>query len=266
MIKYLKNFCAEQALLFVGISMKIKFLLSASFIISSSALAADSIDSPQICQSKSTQLFAQYKITHSSGKSSEFGLWRNHKSIAQHKTDNKVIDLWYQSSNKQLTLSRLYAEYEQGIEYASEDILNYPNLWVDKYQLVPQARLAKLNKLEETGKGCEVAHTMSSNDGTFKLTWLPKLQLAKRIEQETNSGTVVWTLTKISHDKSEIERQFSVWQAYQTTDYADVGDNESNPILAKMIRVGFSGPQESKQPKLHHGAHHGHSHDDDHDH
>ena len=66
--------------------------------------------------------------------------------------------------------------------------------------------------------------------------------------------------------KSEIERQFSVWQAYQTTDYADVGDYESNPILAKMIRVGFSGPQESKQLKLHHGAHHGHSHDDDHEH
>jgi hypothetical protein len=246
--------------------MKTTFLLSASLIISCSALASDASYSPQACQSKSTQLHAQYKITHSSGKSSEFGLWRNHKSIAQYKIDNKVIDLWYQSSHKQLTLSRLYAEYEQGIEYASEDILTYPNLWLDKYQLVPQARMAKLNKLEETGEGCEVVHMMSSNDGTFKLTWLPKLQLAKRIEQATNSGTVVWTLTEISHDKSEIEKQFAVWQAYQTTDYADVGDNESNPVLAKMIRVGFAGPQGSKQSKLHHGDHHGHSHDDDHDH
>ena len=36
-----------------------------------------------------------------------------------------------------------------------------------------------------------------------------------------------------------IKQKFAVWDRYQTTDYADVGDNESDPMLAKMIKLGF---------------------------
>ena len=32
---------------------------------------------------------------------------------------------------------------------------------------------------------------------------------------------------------------FALWQQYELTDYADIGDNESDPFLAKMINLGF---------------------------
>lgn len=36
-----------------------------------------------------------------------------------------------------------------------------------------------------------------------------------------------------------IETAVAEWSAYQTFDYADIGDNEADPVLGKLIQQGF---------------------------
>jgi len=51
--------------------------------------------------------------------------------------------------------------------------------------------------------------------------------------------TQTLTLGTVDFKKAQIQQQFALWDAYQTTDYADIGDNEGDPFLAKMINLGF---------------------------
>jgi len=40
-------------------------------------------------------------------------------------------------------------------------------------------------------------------------------------------------------EPKKIEEFFRIRGSYQTTDYADIGDNESDPFLLKMMNLGF---------------------------
>lgn len=51
--------------------------------------------------------------------------------------------------------------------------------------------------------------------------------------------TQTLTLDKVKFDKAAVMQQFANWDSFQTTDYADIGDNEGDPFLAKMINLGF---------------------------
>ena len=50
---------------------------------------------------------------------------------------------------------------------------------------------------------------------------------------------VHWQLEKIEHKENIITQAFRQRANYQTTDFADIGDNEADPFLIKMINLGF---------------------------
>ena len=58
-----------------------------------------------------------------------------------------------------------------------------------------------------------------------------------RISTPSYSREIV--LTASHHNQQKVQVEFAKWDNYQTTDYADIGDNESDPFLAKMINLGF---------------------------
>ncbi len=48
-----------------------------------------------------------------------------------------------------------------------------------------------------------------------------------------------WKLQKIERNQDVINQFFAQRANYQSTDFADIGDNESDPFLIKMINLGF---------------------------
>ncbi|WP_352289120.1 hypothetical protein, partial [Psychrobacter sp. GW64-MNA-CIBAN-0177] len=75
----------------------------------------------------------------------------------------------------------------------------------------------------------------------YKLALFTQLKLVKtlRVSNKKSQVSTLLSLNNVSSNEQVIVAQFAKWDNFQTTDYADIGDNENDPFLAKMINLGF---------------------------
>ncbi len=210
------------------------FILSA--LASTSALA-------QQCDIDATQLTADYTITnqHKSQQSTQsLTVWRNNTQVA-HQSET-LTELWQQLSNNQLRPVRYFNAEQRGIEYQPSEVRGVQN-WSAKSQLVDNHLIAKMTLVSTQGEGCNEVKNYALNEGDsqFKLSFLPQAKLVKTFSVTNKKGQTetVLSLNHVNSDEQAIAAQFANWDRWQTTDYADIGDNENDPFLAKMINLGF---------------------------
>lgn len=219
----------------------IKILL-VSLVIASSAVYADD------CKTGKAIMGAQYRVTtvdttDKQASVTRLSLWRNHNQVAHEYPDAQITESWERVSNGTLKLSRYFDAYQRGIEYQPYDINNGKGEtdWRQKFQLISDDLKDKMQLRSSTGKGCEKTeeYTLKLDARQLWLEWLPEQQLVKSYREETPHKTTTWKLDTIITDAEQIRRVFAERNDYQTTDYADIGDNESDPFLLKMINLGF---------------------------
>jgi len=216
-------------------------LLSLSFIIfSHTALAA--------CKINNAVIGAKYKITTQHIKTDKNNtryllLWRNNKQVAQQLSDTAITEVWEQTNNGQLRLVRYFDKHYRGIEYEPNEInVGKRNKdWDVKSQLIADKLIKSMHKKSINGRGCEKTthYILKSNHKKISLSWLSQQRLIKTYSETTVSDKIKWELIKVITDKKQINDVFTIRSDYQTTDYADIGDNESDPFLMKMINLGF---------------------------
>ncbi|MDF1691324.1 MAG: hypothetical protein P1U47_03050 [Zhongshania sp.] len=191
---------------------------------------------------------AQYTIRIHTAKTqantvTNMGLWRSGNSVAEQYPAKKVTEIWERNHVNTIKLNRYFDAHERGIEYAPSDIkgLRNDDDWSMKRQLIANSLLAKMTLNKKIGKGCEREEIYTLHDDTqlITLTWLPASQLVKNYQRELNGQLTVWALTNKSSDSKMIKAFFDKYLNYQTTDYADIGDSESDPFIRKMINLGF---------------------------
>ncbi|REL28484.1 hypothetical protein DXX93_19210 [Thalassotalea euphylliae] len=180
-------------------------------------------------------------------------LLRKGNRVAHYNPEQKVANIWYLNRHKQQQLTRVFERYQQGIEYQADE-LKAQQQWHYVRTLVDHALLASMSHQKASGAGCQRLehYTLATATHEFQLQWLPALALPQSLvvtDKQTHQTSRL-QLVDIEYGDKVVE-QFTVWDALPTTDYADVGDNENNPFLAKMINQGFSG-----SPNAH--AHHHH--------
>ncbi len=190
---------------------------------------------------------ANYQQQQKQGDGQQFGLWRLHEEVAHQSLHSGIVDKWQHLSTGQVRPVRYFEQYQRAIEYQPGELRNHNgNIeWAQKYQLV-SANLLQ-TPVREQGQGCEREQYFEHTSGTQKLsvTWLPELELVKTMvisaQNEAGEWQVLSTLTLQSYQLTPqlIEQQFALWDRYQSTDYADVGDNEQDAFLSKMINQGF---------------------------
>ena len=171
----------------------------------------------QQCNIDSAHLKADYKITntHKNEQSTQsLTLWRNNSQVA----------------------------HQRGIEYQPSEVRGVQS-WSAKNQLVDTHLIEKMTLVNTQGSGCDEVknYTLTEGDNQFKLALFTKSNLVKSFSV-TNKKSHTHTdlnLNDVSSNKAEITAQFAKWDRFQTTDYADIGDNENDPFLAKMINLGF---------------------------
>lgn len=181
-----------------------------------------------------------------------FELHRNNNQILQRNVSKGINDIWSLHANR-LSLSRAFDKYQHIIDYQPNE-LRYQPQWQDVFQLVAIPALNQLQLVEQKGSGCLLeehyvlkgnvlkGNALKGQHHGYQLVWLPNLRLVKSLKLQSAQLTQQWQLTKYQHNDENMPALFKQYDTYQTTDYADVGDNEGIPFLAKMINQGFSIP------------------------
>lgn len=192
------------------------------------------------CTSNPDYLRAEYKITQSvaAKQPKQMVLWRAGDQVAHQFT--KITELWQHVRNEQIRPIRYFEEAKRGIEYQPAELKKKQD-WASKYQLMSNEFLQQMELVAERGEGCDKVQirAFKKADYQVQVEWYPALKLVKSARLKNQQNTTQIELVKTETNLQAIKQQFAAWDRYQTTDYADIGDNETDPFLRKMINLGF---------------------------
>lgn len=190
-------------------------------------------------------------------------LWREggqNGRVAVEKTKTSVTEIWNRTTNGQLRTVRLFDQYERAVEFeptGSPD--NSEAVWRQRFYLVDPASLSRndgptsnsvgINIKPESAEGSDLSCNNTSALGNLTgnirtdVEWHDSLQIPmtyRKIQWLAGGPQQVnWKLIDWNTDSKEIAQRFEQWDRYDAVDFADIGDNESDPFLARMINLGF---------------------------
>lgn len=198
----------------------------------------------EVCDINSAVLKANYTIktfyddndkTHTL-----LGLIRNNAQVAYYYPNKNVVDIWVKYSNNKVALNRYFEQQERSIEYQPTELKRAVN-WQNQYQLITKKQIKNMTLITTAGSGCyqQQEYNLIQGQMNVRLTWLPQLNLVKRLQVSQKAHSKVWQLVDVEPSEKDVKNFFDKRYQYQSTDYADIGDNESDPFLVKMINLGF---------------------------
>ncbi|BDY04700.1 hypothetical protein [Ferrimonas sp. YFM] len=202
---------------------------------------------PALAQCDRDTLVAHYRLQPAAQPAQELTLIRQGNRVALHWPAKGITERWTRTSNGLLQLERLFEQYQRGIEYQPDEISarSGDRLWQLKYQLITQAALEALPLVKQEGEGCQ-AHDYRAK-GDTELVWLEGQGLIETLAAPHQQLSLV----SVQTGDEAVSHWMANWDSYQLTDYADIGDNEQDPLLSKMINQGFR-----NGPAKNHGHHH----------
>ncbi|WP_051435661.1 hypothetical protein [Shewanella fidelis] len=223
--------------------------LFAGVAVNASATSCEQLNSASISSSniRPQHLSATYSVTTSQGEQKRFTLLRNAEQVIYQHNDVS-FELW----NKQGEYVRYFPKQQRSISYRKGDLLSL-NMQFDYQQLSQLIAPKTLQQLtlvsaqqatqQETGAidlTCLQAKHYRNEQHQhqqLQLTWLPELALPATMTMVQDGQQLKFQLVALTPLSST---QFAEHTAnYRDMDFADVGDNESDPFIAQMIHQGF---------------------------
>ena len=202
----------------------------------------------QANQCEMEQLAATYHVSftqehHKQAINKTVNVYRMGKKVAYDYVDEGFVEIWSSTPNGQVQLTKLFPQYKRGIEYQTADFIK-PVMWASKYHIIAPSQLQQLSKkTEDNSEACEHTqdYNVADNAQLLALSWMPNVALPARLALASKGNShMTWQVKSLSFDQAMLARQFKQWDTYYLTDYTDIGDNEQDPFLAKMIHQGFS--------------------------
>ncbi|WNO08724.1 hypothetical protein [Teredinibacter sp. KSP-S5-2] len=201
------------------------------------------------CKKDFSTLGAEYSIAHSKAHAKQtenkehLNLWRLPKRVGHEHVEQKRFIEWMQAGTKKIRKTDYFDANKRGIEYYPEDLeeREAQSDWSIYNQFITEEFIASLSPVNTVGKGCDtlVSYQGSKQNAKFELTWFPHKKIIQSFTILTPTLITEWKLEKLHSDQTMIKQQFAQRSQYQLTDYADIGDNESDPFLLSMINLGF---------------------------
>lgn len=169
-------------------------------------------------------------------------LWRDEDRVAHEFQNTDITNVWERTSNGKLRLTRNFDNHKRSIEYQPGEI-NYNNSdsqWETINQIISDEQIENMELVKSEDIGCNIikSYTYNDDDKKIMLEWMPAKKLLKSYINQSNGNIVKWELLNVFDDESKIKQTFTSRDNYQSTDYADIGDNESDPFLLKMMNLG----------------------------
>lgn len=202
--------------------------------------------------SPENKLIAVYEIvksTHSRGKldhALQITLLRNGNEVAHQYPQTGITESWQLNQANQIKSTRFFDLHERAIEYQPGEKVHGKSEsdWSYRNQLISDSLLKKFTTTNTINEGCGRIETkIFSSDGlTMKITWLPELSLINSFtitEKKTDSIVESWSLKSLGLFSGQITPFFKSRYDYYATDYADIGDDHTDPFLTSMMNLGF---------------------------
>lgn len=218
------------------------------FLITSLILISSTINASEACDANPALLIASYNMQTENKNEVRTGnievrhlnIWRRGKEIAYEYPDIQMTEIWNQVGNTNIRPVKYFDAHQRAIEY---QVLSSQNKaqWLSKYQLISEGLKEQMALVKTEGSGCEELqyYSLQKKGKHYKMTWSAAYQLPLFYEEEAAKNTFTLSLINKLNDSNTINEFFKIRDAYQTTDYADIGDNESDPFLLGMINLGF---------------------------
>lgn len=201
------------------------------------------------CEKNAKILQANYlieEITHSDkehqakSKNNELTLIRNKEQVAYVYPSSNITNIWIKYPNNQVALNRYFEEQKRSIEYQPSELKRVVN-WENLYQLISTEQIKEMTLKTTEGQGCykQQEYHLVKGESNVELTWLPELRVVKKLKVSNKHQSKIWQLKELDLEVTTVNTYFNKHYNYQSTDYADIGDMESDPFLVKMINLGF---------------------------
>ena len=228
----------------------IKRLMAATALIGAMTTAATGAATAETCAVDPEMVGATYRISFvregsalKTKNNAMFSLWRRPNQVAHEHYNKSVTEVWSRSLDGRMKIERYFDAHERAIEYYPSDLPNNGETiqWEKKSQLISNGRLAAMTLVETTGEGCEKTqrYTETVDGMEIILDWMPELKIIAGQTINKSGGVEQWDLLNWTADPADIDAEFDDRVLYQATDFADIGDNESDPFLLNMINLGF---------------------------
>lgn len=218
-------------------------------------------------------LGARYEITpavrtdaaHGS-ESRALNLYRDGQHVAIEDPTQGITEVWQRGAQGRLRLIRAFDADKRAVNYEPIEINDGRGErdWSLKSQLVSDSLLSTMKVESERGQGCDRLQHLSKevDGGRLQVDFMPERKLMTHYEIERGDQRMTWDLKEVvgpAVAKAAVEQRL----AYPDTDYADIGDNESDPFFRRMINLGFiehgaSGLYDAHGHEL--ASQHGHGH------
>ncbi|MDN4500832.1 hypothetical protein QX776_00305 [Alteromonadaceae bacterium BrNp21-10] len=199
------------------------------------------------CDKTLQQLSADYHIITDKpqGKSitQSLQLVRDQNTVMHRYPATQITESWYLTQHELIKPTRYFDAYQRAIEYQPAEKVHgkFESDWGYRYQLVSDKLFSQLTLLNESGEGCMQLQefSLTTANKNIELLWLPALKLVKSFKITTPQMSQHWTLQHIDYDVQKINALRTTLDTYQATDFADIGDDHSDPFLTKMVTLGF---------------------------
>jgi len=215
--------------------------------IASGLTFAAGANATETCSANPHSLHASYnatRIAKSEGVQRDINveLWRQ-GDVVMHSYPNGTGDIWHKLTKDQMRMDKYFDQAKRLIEYEAVDLttLGKSKTWDSVNYLINKQFLTQLTEGEAAGEGCDrvVSYTGSVNGTDFSIQWNPELDLLVSMKANNAHLEESWTLNQLDTHENDVKAAIDQRFNYMTTDFADIGDNESDPFLIKMINLGY---------------------------
>ncbi|MFP9135309.1 hypothetical protein ACLKZ7_20150 [Shewanella algae] len=244
-------------------------------------------DDANVCAAKPGRFQASYQITVGSGEQAR------QQQLTLTRFDDTIIyqrsPVSYEAWHRNGEYVRYFPQEKRSISYRRGDLLAL-NIHTDldrQFHLISPAALSQFEKgqslqdscftrqsysfkskshEESQGESHRESHSHANKSSTepqsLQLSWLSELELPAEMTITQGEQRIVYRLSKLTPVSPEGFKRLT--SGFQDLDFADVGDSESDPFIAKMITQGFiqhgsSGFYSADGQQLE-GGHHSHRH------
>lgn len=186
-----------------------------------------------------TQPFGiEYQLT--GAQQGQLQLLRSQAQTAYYNPANGVAEWWDFRQAKHPNFTRVFSQQQRRIDYYTGDLRTL-NIHVAQSEIESFATSALRQQLTPKGDGPCAASQRFEGDYQgrhYQLVWSQRLQLPLTLTITDQHRSQQWQ-AKAQLSGQQVAQQLQQWQQFSDTDYADIGDNETDPFLAQMINQGF---------------------------
>lgn len=220
-------------------------------------------DDANVCAAKPGRFQASYQITVGSGEQAR------QQQLTLTRFDDTIIyqrsPVSYEAWHRNGEYVRYFTQEKRSISYRRGDLLAL-NIHTDldrQFHLISPAALSQFEKgqslqdscftrqsysfkskshEESQGESHRESHSHANKSAanepqSLQLSWLSELELPAEMTITQGEQRIVYRLSKLTPVSPEGFKRLT--SGFQDLDFADVGDSESDPFIAKMITQGF---------------------------